>query len=485
MDMGTGKSKVSIDTAAWNYQMGMIDCLVIIAPNGVHRNWIYNEIPAHMPDWTNHRSVVWASYMRKKEQEQVDNLFERDFTGLKVVAINIEAFRDSTTCKAGLFVRKLCQCFKVLMIVDESSKIKTPGAKRTNAICTLGKQAVMRRICTGTPVTNSPLDIYSQFRFLGNHLLGFDNFFSFKHYYSEWEKEIYWNKNKKENDTYEVLTGYRNIDELTQCIEAHGYRVTKEECLDLPEKIYETRYVALSSAQRKVYNDIAERALIELEDGGEMTVANVLVKALRLQQVVGGFIPKEEFGEAKPIEPSNPRINALMDFIEETSGKVIIWARFRPELAAIEKALIKEYGRKLVVSYHGGVPDADREESKCRFQGERPIINPDTYALEGFEKIPDEEQARFFVGQQHSGGYGITLTAATTVVYFSNDFSLEARLQSEDRAHRIGQHHPVVYIDLECQGTIDTKVLVALRNKMSLADMVTKDSVRLLLARAA
>lgn len=460
MGMGTGKTKVTLDTAAYNYQHGKINCLVVIAPNGVHRNWILREIPAHLPEWTDYRAVIWASYMRKKETQLVEDVFDTEFKGLRVVALNIEAFKDSTTCKAAKIVRKLCMVFNVMMIVDESSKIKTPGAKRTKALITLGKQAVIRRILTGTPVTNGPLDIFSQFRFLGN-ALGFDNFYSFKHYFAEWEQE----RNFRTGQRYEVCKGYRNIDELTAIIDEHGYRITKEECLDLPDKIYQTRYVELTTLQRKVYNDIVEKSLIELEGGEELAIQNVLTKLLRVQQVVGGFVPKEEFAPAMPIEDKNARIECLMEVLEEAEGKLIIWARFRAELAAIEDAIRKEYGKDSIVSYHGGVGKDDRELNMDAFQ------DPDS-------------AVRFFVGQQHSGGYGLTLHAATTVIYYSNDFSLEARLQSEDRAHRIGQHHPVLYIDLECLGTIDTQIIEALRDKKNLADVITRDSVRLLLAQA-
>lgn len=461
MGMGTGKTKVTIDDAAYNYRKGVINCLVVVAPNGVHRNWVSREIPTHMPDWTNYRSAIWASTMKKAEGKKVESLLDHEFKGLRIITFNIEAFRDSTKCKAALLVRKLCNSFNVMLAIDESSKIKTPGAKRTRALITLGKQAVIKRILTGTPVTNGPLDIFSQFQFLGN-LLGFDNFYSFKHHFAEWEQE----RNFKTGQRYEVLKGYRNIEELISSIDTHGYRITKEECLDLPEKIYTTRYVEMTTVQRKAYNDLVERSLIELEGGEEMAVANVLTKALRLQQVLGGFLPKEEYAPATAIEEKNARIDCMMDILEEAEGKVIIWARFRAELAAIEDALRKKYGKESVVSYHGGVAKDVREVNMDAFQDK-------------------ESSVRFFVGQQHSGGYGLTLHAATTVIYYSNDFSLEARLQSEDRAHRIGQHHSVLYVDIECLGTIDTKILEALRSKKSLADVVTRDSIRLLLARAA
>lgn len=479
MGMGTGKTKISIDTGAWNYGQGLIDCIVVLAPNGVHRNWIDREVPAHMPAWTNYRAATWASYMKKKEQAAVDRLFDPEFKGLRVIAFNIEAFKDSTTCKAAVLVRKLCNCFNVMMIVDESSKIKTPSAKRTKAIITLGKQAVLRRILTGTPVTNGPLDIFAQFKFLGEDILGFTNYYSFKHYFAEWEKET----NYRTGHQYEVLTGYRNLKELQDIVDAHGVRVTKEECLDLPEKIYQTRYVEMTPAQRKLYNDIIQRSMMEFDNGEEMTVSNVLSKLLRLQQVLGGFVPREEFGEALPIENTNVRMNALMDVMEEADGKVIIWARFVPEIRMIAEMLKKEYGKKKVVCYYGEVKKEAREEAQILFQGVRPILDDDGQVIDK-EPVPEDEQARFFVGQPHSGGYGLTLHAATTVVYYSNDFSLEARLQSEDRAHRIGQHHPVNYVDLECLGTVDSKIVQALQNKKNLAELITRDSVRVLLAKA-
>lgn len=485
MGMGTGKTKVTLDTAAWNYAQGKINCLLVVAPNGVHRNWIDTEVPKHLPDWTNYRAATWASTLRKAEVEQLEELFDPEHKGLRVVAMNVEAFGYGTTNdilkKSGRkksprnrtaedytphgYVKRLMNAFNVMMVIDESSKIKTPGVKRTKNLITLGRGAVVRRVLTGTPVTNSPLDIYAQMRFVLPDIWEFvgGNFTSFKHYFAEWQKVRFARKSDGKEMEFEELRGYRNLDQLTALIDQHGYRITKEECVDLPDKIYQTRYVELTTKQRKLYNDLVEKSLIELEDDEEINVANVLVKALRLQQVVGGFVPKEEFAPVQPIEDKNPRVEALMDVLEETEGKVIIWARFRPELELIEQTLRKAYGRDKVVSYHGGVDNDTRAANLQAFQ---------------------DGDAQFFVGQPHSGGYGLTLTAATTVIYYSNDFSLEARLQSEDRAHRIGQHKPVNYVDIECCGTIDTKILKALRQKKNLADLVTRDSLRQLFARA-
>lgn len=482
MGMGTGKSKIVIDTAAYNFYHGRINCLVIVAPKGVHRNWISREIPAHMPEWTNYRAAVWSSTMRVKEKRAVDHVLEPGFEGLRIIAINLEGFTNGTTCRPAKLLRPVLNALNVMMVIDESSKIKTPGAKRTRAMHTLSKYTVCRRVLTGTPVTNSPFDIFAQFKFLDPGIIGFDNFVSFKKYFGEWQKEVrHFNLpgGEKREQEYEQLIEYKNMDLLTELIKPHSSRITKEECLDLPEKIYQVRYVELSEDQRKVYNRLIHDSVIEM-DGQNVPVANVLTRLLRLQQIIGGFVPEEEYGVAQPIGTSNPRIQATLDVIEETDGKVIIWSRFRPEIEAIENALRKEYGKTSTVSYHGGVDDDDREEAQTLFQGERPIVDPDTLQVIRVDPVPEEEQARFFVGNQRAGGFGLTLTAATTVIYFSNSFSLEDRLQSEDRAHRIGQYHAVNYVDLECRGTVDTKINLALQKKMNLADMITEDSQRIL-----
>lgn len=462
MEMGTGKTKVTIDDAAYSYREGRITCLLVIAPNGVHANWTKwdddepGEIQKHMPEWCKPVTATWASNMLAADRDACEALFDPKTEGLRVVAMNVEAFRDATKCKAAIFVRRLMTAFNVMMVVDESSWIKTPGAKRTKALITLGQQAVARRVLTGTPVTQGPLDVYAQFRFLGKNLLGFDNYYSFKNHFATWRQE-----RTKTGQRYEVLIGYKNIGELQALVDKHAFRCTKAECLDLPQKVYTRRQVALSKEQRKLYDEVKRRAYVEVGDDEELPITNVLTRLVRLQQVLGGHLPEEEFGEAKPLPGSNPRVQTVLDILQETSGKVLVWARFRAEHHALEEAISKVYGKKAVVSYHGGVEKQDRQANINRFQ--------------------NDPECRFFVGQQKAGGYGITLTAADTVVYYSNTFSLEDRLQSEDRAHRIGQKHNVTYIDIECPGTLDTKVLEALHAKKDLADLITRDSLRQLL----
>lgn len=467
MEMGTGKTKVTLDVAAWLFQHGRIDFLLVIAPNGVHENWIEKEVPAHVPDWTKWIAAAWRSSLRKAEEKQVEKVvFCTDQERLKILAMNIDAFgvpEKYYVAKAKKLVMRLLRNYRVMMVIDESSKIKTPGAKRTRRLITLGRHAAYRRILTGTPVTNGPLDAYSQFRFLGDEYLGYTNFYSFKHRYAEWEQE----RNFRTGQQYEVLKGYANLEELIENISRVSYRVTKDECLDLPPKVYARRKVYLEDKQRTMYNKLRKDSLLELQAGSEITVTNVLTKMLRLQQLASGFVPNDEDEPATPLwdDPmQNPRMKELAATIEEMGGcKVIIWARFRLEIKYIAEMLQKlygnEYGHDCVEMYYGDVSAEDRKRTRWR------ILN--------------DPNCRFLVGNAHSGGYGLDFTSAPTAVYYTNDFSLEARLQSEDRIHRIGQEgDQCLYVDLEAHDTVDGKVIQALREKKKLADVITRDQVK-------
>lgn len=268
------------------------------------------------------------------------------------------------------------------------------------------------------------------------------------------------------------MTGYCNLDELQILIAPHSYRVTKSDCLDLPEKLYSKRYVELSPTQRTLYNSLKKDIVAEF-NGKVMSAPLALTKLLRLQQIVGGyFVPDQDMlidpdGEfittaglnkpiPEPIDKVNPRVESLIELLEETNGKVIIWARFRSEILAICSAIARTFGTKSAVEYHGGVDNKDRSDNIQRFQ--------------------TQDDCRFFIGHVQAGGKGLTLHAATTVVYYSNDFSLENRLQSEDRAHRIGQKNNVTYIDFVASKTLDEKIVNTLREKKNVADLITGDT---------
>jgi SNF2 family DNA or RNA helicase len=247
--------------------------------------------------------------------------------------------------------------------------------------------------------------------------------------------------------------GYQNTDELVRSIDSHSFRVLKKDCLDLPDKIYQRHYVDMSEKQRKLYTTMKKSFIAEL--GGETIEApEAITRLLRMQQILCGWFPTEDGIEA--IDDKNPRIEALKDILSGINSKTIIWARFRADIKVIEKLLGDQ-----AVSYHGDVSPGAR-----------------VYAIERFQNDP---KIRYFVGTPQAGGTGITLTAAEYAIYYSNSFDLEQRLQSEDRCHRIGTKTNVTYIDIECQKSIDSKIIKALRDKKSIADMITKDPMSIFL----
>ena len=438
MEQGTGKTKVIIDNAAYLYAKGEITSIVVIAPNGVHRNWL-KEIDIHMPDWCIRNSFYYSSGMNKKRIEEYDAVLGSSEC-LKIFTFNVEAF---TSPKAIYYMQKILVSNKVMLVVDESSRIKRPGAKRTKIITKFGKQADFKRIMTGTPVTKGPEDVFSQLKFLDPQILGYDSFYSFRARYCVMGGF----ENKQ-------IISYQNIDELTRNIEGHSFRVLKKDCLDLPAKIYQRHYVEMTSKQSKLYQTMKKSFVAELE-GNMIEAPEAITRLLRLQQILCGWFPSE--GSVTQIDDKNPRIEALKEILSDIDSKVIIWARFKADLRAIERAL-----GDLAVSYHGDVTSDAREVAVDRFQNDPTI--------------------RYFIGQPQSGGIGLTLTAADYAIYYSNSFDLEQRMQSEDRCHRIGTKNNVTYIDIETRKSVDSKIIKALREKKNLADVITKDPISLFMS---
>ena len=448
MEMGTGKSKVLVDNIAMLYDNGAIRGALIVAPKGVYKNWDQIEFPVHLPDHVEHTKVLWEANITKKKQTELDTLFDGK-EELKILIMNVEAF---STSKGLDFAHSFLNIFlgRALIGIDESTTIKSPTAKRTKNILTIGELAKYRRILTGSPVTKSPLDLYSQCEFLDPWLLGHNSYYSFRARYANMVKRNFGGR------SVQLVTSYRRLDELGDKLDDFSYRVLKEDCLDLPEKVFTKRIVELSKEQKEIYAQLKETALAFTEDGKVMSTVNVMTQLMRLHQVTCGTF-KADDGTVKHL-PNN-RIQALMDCLEETDGKVIIWATYREDIKKIVESLKKAYGEASTVEYHGGVDATLRQEHIAQFQQ---------------EKGP----TRYFVGNAQTGGYGITLTAANTVIYFSNSYDLEKRLQSEDRAHRIGQTGSVLYIDLIAEGTIDERIVKALRTKVNIANEIMGEDLK-------
>ena len=453
MEMGTGKTKVAIDNMAMLWDTGDITGVVIIAPKGVYRNWSEKEIPQHFPLHVPLNVAVWSTHLTKKVRESLNSLFKTK-TVLNILVINIDAL---ITQKGSKVIELFLKAHVSMILIDESTTIKTPSAKRTKQAVKFSKMAAYRRILTGSPVTKSPLDLYTQCAFLNPHLLGFTSYYSFRNRYAILRTMDYGGRSFKQ------VVSYKNVDELAEEIKEFSYRVTKDECLDLPEKIFIKREFEMTKEQKDAYNQMKLMAMAFIEnhtasDGVilEATVTSVITQLLRLHQISCGHLPMDD---GTILDIKNNRLTELMDLLEETDGKVIIWANYRRDIFRISEAISKAYGKESLVTYFGDTSDEDRTEAVANFQD-------------------PADPVRFFLGNTQTGGYGITLTEARTVVYYSNNYDLEKRLQSEDRTHRIGQHHPVTYVDLMCKSTIDEKIITALRNKQDIARTITGDNWR-------
>ena len=355
--------------------------------------------------------------------------------------MNVEAL---STKKGTDFAVKFLLNKRALFAVDESTSIKSPSAARTKNTLRIAKYATHKRILTGSPVTRSPLDLYTQCEFLDPALLGYSSYYSFRARYAEMVDRSAGGR------TFKQVIGYKNLEELNELLQPFSYRVLKKDCLDLPDKVYITRKIEMTPEQKKAYDEIKRYAITELSNSERVSVTSVITQLLRLHQISCGFTRSDL---DKDVELKSQRLEELMNILEETEGKVIIWANYRFDIKRILKTITDKYGPESVGAYYGDTSDEERRRILYDFQDK-------------------ESKLQYIVGNTQTGGYGINLTAAHTVVYYSNNFDLEKRLQSEDRAHRIGQSNKVTYIDIICKNTVDEKIVKSLKAKQNIASKV-------------
>ena len=445
MEMGTGKSKVLIDNMSMLYDKGLINGTLIIAPKGVYKNWFDSEIPNHMANHVEKTMVLWESTASKTKEKELNTLFKssHDF---HILIMNVEAL---STKRGKQFAEKFLSCHKTLMAIDESTTIKNPGAIRTKTIIGLGKYVLYKRILTGSPVTKSPLDLYTQCWFLDPWLLDQQSYYSFRTKYALTRKI---NVNGRQ---IEIVVAYRNLGELSEKLKPFSYRVLKDDCLDLPPKTFMKRTIQLTDEQKKVYDQMKKLALAEL-NGKMITTVNVITQLMRLHQITCGHF-KSDDGVTQTLKSN--RLDELMDVLSEMEGKAVIWAHYRYDIEVIVEAIKKEYGDKSVVTYYGDTSTDDRQKAIKLIQDPK-------------------SEVRFIVGTPQTGGYGITLTGASTMIYYSNGYDLEKRQQSEARIDRIGQEKPMTYIDIIAEGTVDEKIVKALRTKVNIATEVMGEELK-------
>ena len=445
MEMGTGKSKVLLDNVAMLFDKGKINSVLIVAPKGVYKNWYDSEIPEHLPKHITRNVVLWKSLITKEQKLKYDSLFKPNFDILNIFIMNVEALSTKKGLEAA---RQFLNVKRALFAIDESTTIKNPQAKRTRNILGLSKMGKYRRILTGSPVTKSPLDLYTQCYFLDPYLLDHSSYYAFRTRYAIMKKMNFSGR------SVQIVIGYHNLAELSKKLEPFSYRVLKDDCLDLPPKTYMKRVIQLSPEQKKVYQQMKTSALAIL-NGKMVTTMNVITQLMRLQQITCGHF-KADDGSIQNIK--NNRITELMDVLEEVEGKAIIWAHWRHDIDTIVESIEEQYPGS-VVTYYGDTSTEDRQKA--------------------IKKIQDpESKVRFLVGTPQTGGYGITLTGASTMIYYSNGYDLEKRQQSEARIDRIGQKKPMTYIDIIAEDTVDDKIVKSLRKKVNIATEIMGEKLK-------
>lgn len=457
MEQGTGKAYVGLAEAESLFLSGFIDCLIVIAPNGVQRNWLSREAPKLLS--APFETLLWPSSETQRWQRAATAFVGGPRKGLKIFAVNVEAFSYKNS-RAEIFTANLIKRLRCLVNIDESSVIKNLDAARTKNVLHLRDRALYRRIMTGTPLTQSPMNFFPQFKFLADGLLGFTLYTPFKAFYAVWRDRVVTNNKKGappgSKRAFKEFVRYRNLHILKQKVDAHSFTIRKADCLDLPPKVYLERRVDMSAEQDKLYRAATKQFIVELvQSGWRMTIAHAFTRAMRLSQITGGFIKSDEEDAAAPIPGPNPKLESILQYIEELPAdkKVVIWARFTPELRLIADAL----GRKNCALYWGEVNQNSRHENVDRF-------------------MDPSGAARFFIGNQQCGKFGLTLTVANHVLYYSNSYSADARWQSEDRTHRIGSvGESVTYSDIMCAHSCDPRILKLLMERKELAELFKGD----------
>lgn len=431
--MGCGKTLTAIAIMGALYQEGKIDRVLVVAPTSVVAVW-----PKELETYADFEFIAMPLLGDKnKRLKSLKDLARYPYPKLKVAIINYESvFRDGVN-------EGLKKYDSDLIICDESQRIKTHNSKQSKAMHELGDIARYKMILSGTPVQNNVTDIWSQYRFLDKSVFG-DMYYAFQNHYCVMHSAF---KSK--------VMRTINEDELIAKEHSIAFRVTKEEALDLPEQIFETRYIEMTPKERKIYDALKKESTADIEGGGTITAATILTKLLRLQQFTGGFLVED--GSDRPKQVSTAKLEVLKDILEDyvidAGKKLVVFARFIPEVDAIiqmaEKTLPKD---KKIVSIQGSIPKEQRGA-----------------IVEQFQKDPN---AVLFVGQIDTAGVGITLTAADTTVYYSKTYNYSTYEQSLSRIHRIGQKNCCLYIDLVCENSVDEKITKALRKKEDIANRI-------------
>lgn len=439
MDPGTGKTNIIINDFAIAYLQKLIGAVVIICPNSVKSNW-YDELILDWKDFDEKQILIYEP----DRELAMESFLSKPMDKLTWLIIGTESF-SHVSRKAYDYAMRYVLARRAAVAVDESSRIKNFKGMRTELIISLGKQSPRKRIASGTSMTKGIHYGWSQMEFLDPEILGCMNYYAFRNHFC-------------------IMGGYKgkkiivnkNEEEFLDMIAPYVYRADKS-VLKLPPKIPMVRKVQPSAEQLRIYTDLSRKGLA-IVDGKTVSYQYIITREMRLHQISGGFvslapeIPLDALGNPdfylaqleaavnEPIKGPNPKIEDMKEAADEVNGKLGIWCRFIPEINAVVD-MLRERDDGEVVVFHGKISEEDRTSARRRFQ--------------------NDPKVKYWVGQQDSGGIGITLHAAHDCWYFSNSFSAETRIQSEDRFHRDGQTHSVTYTDwlIDAPDWIDTRIL--------------------------
>lgn len=453
MDPGTGKTRVCLLDFWRAFDRGELDACIVLAPNNVKDQWVKwphmdgdeDEVTKHLG--THAARIVkglWISNAtgeNKKCWREFEDRISEPNNKFIILALNYEALLIENLFE---FLKEFCKRYRVAIVADESTRIGKPGSKRTKRAITLRKLCKRRRILTGTMIVKSPIKAYSQAKFLDDKALPFKSFYAFRNRYCVMGGF----KGK-------VVLGYQNLDELGDYIAEWSYRKRKSECLDLPPQIFLPRYVYMTPEQSEAYRTMREDFFARIKDD-EIEAKIVLAQMTRLQQITGGYL-KKDGRDIEIIPPDrNPKLLEALHLTEDAPGQVVVWARFRAELAGLATLL----PQGSFFEFHGGTPKGDRDGIKAAFlRGDRPYL----------------------LGTESTGGIGINqFVGADTVLHISSDFDTEKRIQADDRNHRIGseKHESITYYDLIVPNTVDVKIRSVLRNDTKLSAKILKEEWR-------
>jgi len=443
-EMGTGKTYTTINLAGGYKLKEMITGVIIICPTPIKPVWDW-EVEKMSPC----EAECWVY---KSGDKGVEKWTNPQSDKLQYLIIGVEALSQGKAFDVAMAFARAHSSTGLMVAADESSKLKNAQATRTKKAAKISALADYSLILTGTPITQGMEDLYGQFMFLDPNIIGLKSYFVFKN--------MYCIMGGFENRS---IIGYQREQELLDKVAPYVDIVKSEDVMDLPDKIYQKLAVEPTKQQLAAMKQLKD--FMEAESGGEvLMVKTVLERLTRYQQICGGNFPFNDLDtggyDVQPIEGKNPKMEALLDSIETLPNeeKVIIWARFRPEVDLIAKTISDIYGAEAVVEFHGGIDDTGRREAIQLFQ--------------------ESTKVRFFVVNQQTGSMGITLTAATTAYYFSNSFSYEERVQSEKRNHRKGQTNHCRYIDIEMLVPADQMIIKAINRKGGLAQYVEEELKR-------